>query len=77
MEALVQGTIDALIVDDDGITVIDYKTDRVKDEETLRERYTRQLQLYGEAAGRALDLPIKDLILYSFRLEKEVQVPRL
>ena len=77
VEALVQGTIDALIVDDDGITVVDYKTDRVNDEETLRERYTRQLQLYGEAAGRALDLPIKDLILYSFRLEKEVQVSRL
>ena len=77
VEALVQGTIDALIVDDDGITVIDYKTDRVENEEELKERYTRQLQLYGEAAGRALDLPVKDLLLYSFRLETEVKVPSL
>jgi ATP-dependent helicase/nuclease subunit A len=77
VEALIQGTIDALIVDPDGITVIDYKTDAVMDDNELAGRYTRQLQLYGEAASRALDLPVKALILYSFKLKKEVRVPSL
>ena len=42
----VQGVIDLLVVDGDTATVIDYKTDRGADAETLAARYRGQLEWY-------------------------------
>jgi ATP-dependent exoDNAse (exonuclease V) beta subunit len=45
--ALVEGTIDLAFEDDDGTTVVDFKTDRELDAD--RERYRRQLTIYCRA----------------------------
>ena len=71
---LVQGEIDCLIVDDDGVTVIDYKTDRVNSDSDLTDRYSRQLQIYGNAASRTFAKPIKKLLIYSFALGRFIEV---
>lgn len=74
-EVLLQGIIDAFIVEDDGIILVDYKTDRVKSEEELRERYRKQIMLYSDALEAILGKRVKRRVLYSFYLAKEVEIP--
>ena len=73
-EVLLQGIIDAFIVEDDGIILVDYKTDRVKSEEELRERYRKQIMLYSDALEAILGKRVKRRVLYSFYLAKEVEI---
>ena len=73
-EVLLQGIIDAFIVEDDGIILVDYKTDRVKSEEELRERYQKQIMLYSDALEAILGKKVKRRVLYSFYLGKEVEI---
>lgn len=69
---LVQGIIDVFFVEEDGIVLLDYKTDRVQQAEELVKRYQAQLQLYALALGRTMDLPVKEILIYSFYLEKMI-----
>lgn len=73
-EVLLQGIIDAFIVEYDGIILVDYKTDRVKNEEELRERYRKQIMLYSDALEAILGKRVKRRVLYSFYLAKEVEI---
>ena len=71
---LVQGIIDVFFQEDDGIVLLDYKTDRVDEEEELVLRYEKQLQLYKSAIEKAYNVPVKEVLIYSFALEKEIQL---
>ncbi|MBO4266256.1 MAG: helicase-exonuclease AddAB subunit AddA [Lachnospiraceae bacterium] len=71
---LVQGIIDAYFVEEDGITIVDYKTDRVDNEEMLIGRYKAQLEYYGIALSQITGRPVKDLLIYSTRLRKAISV---
>ena len=73
-EVLLQGIVDAFIVEDDGIILVDYKTDRVKREEELRERYQKQIMLYSDALEAILGKKVKRRVLYSFYLGEEVEI---
>ena len=73
-EVLLQGIIDAFIVEDDGIILVDYKTDRVKNEVELRERYRKQIMLYSDALEAILGKRVKRRVLYSFYLGEEVEI---
>lgn len=73
-EVLLQGIIDAFIVEDDGIILVDYKTDRVKRKEELRERYQKQIMLYSDALEAILGKKVKRRVLYSFYLGEEVEI---
>ncbi|MCR4589886.1 MAG: helicase-exonuclease AddAB subunit AddA [Lachnospiraceae bacterium] len=70
----IQGIIDAFFIEDGGITVMDYKTDHVQDADTLIKRYRKQLDLYAGALTQLLDMPVKEKIIYSVRLKKEISV---
>lgn len=75
---LIQGIIDAFWTEEDGIVVLEYKTDRVETGEELLDRYTAQLRLYGEALNRIYGetgLKVKECLIYSFRLGKVIAVP--
>ena len=61
-------------MEDDGIILVDYKTDRVKNEEELRERYQKQIMLYSNALEAILGKKVKRKVLYSFSLGKEVEI---
>ena len=64
---LLQGVVDCCIVDDDGITLIDYKTDNVRGEEQTQERsarYRPQLEAYAMALERIFKKPVKKKILW-------------
>ena len=71
-----QGIMDCLVEEADGLTIIDYKTDRTMTEEELKAHYKIQLQVYGESAEKLLGKPVKHLYLWSFTFGKEIEVAR-
>ena len=71
---MVQGVADCVFLEGDRGVVVDYKTDRVRDMETLRQRYAGQLRLYKAILEDYLNVEIGEMILYSFALSQEIQV---
>lgn len=73
---LLQGVVDCALVEADGITILDFKTDRVT-RETLAavvERYRPQVQTYADALQRIYAKPVKQKLLYFFHIGEFVQV---
>lgn len=75
-KVLVQGIIDAYFLEEEEIVLVDYKTDRIRpgEEEKLVERYRIQLEDYARALERLLKKKVKEKIIYSFSLQKEILV---
>ncbi len=71
-KVLIQGIIDVYFIEDGEIVLLDYKTDAVKTEEELKKRYQTQIDYYTEALEKITGLNVKEKILYSFALGKEV-----
>ena len=69
---LVQGIIDVYFEEEDGLVLLDYKTDRVQTEEELVEKYHAQLEYYAQALERVTGKKVKEKIIYSFTLKKEI-----
>ena len=67
---LVQGIIDAYFYEEDGIVVVDYKTDYVRQGEELLEKYGRQLDYYEIALEKLTGKKVKEKVIYSFCLGK-------
>ena len=71
-QVLLQGVVDCALLEEDGITVIDFKTDYVT-EETLPElvaHYQPQVQTYADALERIYQKRVKAAYLYFFRLNR-------
>lgn len=71
---LVQGIMDAYFVEDGEIVLVDYKTDRVRrgQEQKLIDLYHMQLEDYAQALERMTGKKVKEKIIYSFTLQKEI-----
>ncbi len=65
-KVLLQGVVDCAIIDDDGITVIDFKTDSVTEETVAAaaDGYKMQISAYATALSRIYQLPIKRKVLF-------------
>ena len=74
-KVLIQGIVDVFFVEEDGIILLDYKTDKVHSEKELWDRYETQLDYYKEALSKLMKMPVKERVLYSFGLEKCVEDP--
>ena len=74
---LIQGIIDAWFEEDDGLVLVDYKTDRVKEggENILLDRYQIQLFYYAKALAQITGKKVKEAVIYSLALQKEIPVP--
>ena len=74
---LLQGIIDAWFEEDDGLVLVDYKTDRVKEggENILLDRYQIQLFYYAKALAQITGKEVKEAVIYSLALQKEILVP--
>ena len=66
---LIQGIIDVFFVEEDGLVLLDYKTDSVSSMAELWNRYETQMDYYQEAIQKLMGMPVKESILYSFHLE--------
>ncbi|MCQ2406187.1 MAG: UvrD-helicase domain-containing protein [Oscillospiraceae bacterium] len=60
---LLQGAADCFFIEDDGIVLIDYKTDKVFSREKIRERlreHKKQLEIYSYALSEIFSMPVKE-----------------
>lgn len=65
---LLQGVIDVWFADEDGVTVVDFKSDRVTagTQRARAEAYRPQLEAYSRALGEMLGRPVTRRILWFF-----------
>ncbi len=75
-EILLQGVVDCALVEPDGITIVDFKTDYVTAQTVgqIRARYRDQVEVYAGAMERIFCKPIKGKYLYLFHLRQLVEV---
>lgn len=71
-DVLIQGIIDAYIEEEDGIILVDYKTDKVEDEQVFKKRYNIQLEYYKRAIEMMTEKRVKQTIIWSFYLNKPI-----
>jgi ATP-dependent helicase/nuclease subunit A len=71
---LIQGIIDAYFIEDGKIVILDYKTDRIRDEQKLIKHYVLQLELYKKAVEQILGKEVKEMVIYSVELGKSINV---
>ena len=71
-QVLLQGVVDCALIDEDGITVLDFKTDRVTEQTVSQavDRYRPQVEAYAHALGRIFEKKVQRKLLYFFRLER-------
>ena len=75
-KVLLQGVVDCALISQDGITVVDFKTDRIKMDQLNSSvaYYENQVKSYAYALEKIYGLPVKDVYLYYFRLKELIQV---
>ena len=71
---MIQGIADCAFLEDGKLVVVDYKTDRLPNEDMFREKYASQVLVYKKALKLATGYDIKETLLYSFHLGKEIKV---
>ncbi len=69
---VIQGIIDAWFEEDDGIVLVDYKTDHTRSIKLLLEHYKKQLDYYERALAQITGKPVKEKRLYSLTLQRAV-----
>ena len=71
---LLQGVVDAALIEPEGICVVDFKTDRVTSESVhaRAEEYRAQLQTYRDALSRIFQKPVLEMHLYFLSIGKDV-----
>ena len=74
---LLQGVIDCMIEENGEITIIDYKTDRVRGSELIERAkgYEKQLEAYAYAAQRMTGKPVRECVLYFLHSGETVELP--
>lgn len=72
---LIQGIIDLYYIDEnDNIVLVDYKTDYVKNENELIDKYKVQLKIYKKALEKGLNKKVAQIYIYSLYLNKEISI---
>ena len=74
---LIQGIIDVFWIEEDGIVLLDYKTDAVSNPKELVLRYEEQLNLYADALNRVFaesGLKVKEKLIYAFKFGEVIAV---
>ncbi len=73
-QVMLQGMIDCVLFEEDGISIIDYKTDRGSDIEAIVERYRIQLACYKQAAEVMYGQKVQHSYLYLFSHGKWIEL---
>ena len=73
---MLRGVIDLYFEEDDGLVILDYKTDFV-DENNKKEiihKYKKQIEIYADVLSKLTDKKVKEKYLYLFGIDKQVKV---
>ena len=73
-EHLLRGSVDCAFEEDGQLVIIDYKTDRAKNMQQLKERYETQLKLYKIGLSATLHKCVKQTVIYSFYLNDYIEI---
>ncbi len=75
-QVLLQGVTDCCILEPDGLTILDFKSDALHPgEEAARAAYYRgQLDVYSRALSRIFSRPVRERILYFFATDTAISV---
>ena len=71
---IVQGAIDCVFKENNEYVIVDYKTDRTKNLDMLREKYSRQLNIYKHAFEICEEVTVKELLVYSLPMGEFIKV---
>jgi len=71
---LIQGIIDAFFEEEGELVLLDYKSDLVTHEHQLINRYKVQLDYYRRALEQMFKKRVKEMIIYSLPLGKEIRI---
>ena len=75
-EILIQGVIDAYFIDEEGITIVDYKTDYIDrndieaSKEKIRIRYEKQLAFYAKALEDITKISVAHQYIYLYNINE-------
>ena len=72
--SLIQGVIDLFFVIDGKAILVDFKTDRLEDENEFIKRYKIQLDIYKEAINKLTKYIVDKVYIYSFNLNKAIEI---
>lgn len=70
---LLQGIADCVFWEEDGLVLLDYKTDRLGRDQII-SRYAPQLQIYKTALEATLGEKVKECLIYSLHLRETLEV---
>ena len=73
---IIQGSVDLVFEEADGLVILDFKTDRTTNSEQLIEAYSEQLNIYAAACEKIYRKPVKQLLLYAFSKNGTVEIPK-
>lgn len=75
-QILLQGVVDCALIEDDGITIIDFKTDHVNADTitATADKYRSQISAYAKAMEKIYEMPVKSALLYFFKTNSFVSV---
>lgn len=73
-DVMIKGIVDLMYEEEDGIVIVDYKSDRGASANELRERYRKQLEIYKAALELTTEKKVKGLSLYSIELAQEIVI---
>lgn len=73
---LVQGVIDAFFEEEDGLVLMDYKTDRIQEDAKteLTKKYQSQLKYYRTALEKLTGKPVKEVWFYAFATGEDFKI---
>lgn len=73
-KVIIQGAVDICFIEDNEVVILDFKTDRVENLDDLKNAYGEQLSIYGLACEKIFQKPIKEKIIYSFKLSDSIKI---
>ncbi len=71
---VIEGVVDCAFVENGSLIIVDFKTDKADSGEELAEKYKDQLGIYCRCLSEVLDIPVKEAVIYSFRLGKSIEI---
>ena len=71
---MIQGIADCAFLEGNELIVLDYKTDFLEAEEEFEKKYSEQVRTYKKALELCTGYKVKETLLYSFHLSKEIKI---
>lgn len=73
-DVFLQGRIDMFFIEEDGVVLVDYKSDSAESLKRELEAYQKQLRMYNDVLFELTGKPVKEIYIYSFTLNDVIKI---